>query len=557
MTEAAAAAERRIATIFRSWDRAGDGRISADGLRAVLLRLGVSEDHVQAIFTAADANRDGWIDYNEFLAWICGSDAHVVDVRDRLENPKVLAAVGVDGSTAPWRTAVVGGITDQELAELRAATRFLSKPTPVVRRAFEALYLILNVARNPSPTKAPSWQQVQRTLQDQELGERLRRFNLDALRAAPDLTAYLVQQYFGPGGASPPTTLANGAEVLTLRRVQRASRSAALLFQWSCRELINVGALLPPPGDGPPGPPEPPEPEPPEPEPPEPEPDPAELARQRRDREAPELSGDLAELPSRDEMVEPHQVLFQLMTGAKAEAAALVDVFKSQGPCDRCDGPHHALDCPHFGPHKGHKAWTPRSRGREDHTDAWVNLDKGQGDEARGPAEIVVSGRQVRQPGDGTCLYHSMSYGLRGAGLAGPEFTGHDLRRELADWCQANADEMVSGSSFREYIWWDHKLTVEAYCKRMREGGSLVWGGAIEIAACTRMYNVNVHVFVPENDTRAHASDKPDTESFRRIAAFGEAGERPTVAVTYMLRCHYDALVVESGAPASSPPSSS
>merc|ERR1711939_44569 len=144
------------------------------------------------------------------------------------------------------------------------------------------------------------------------------------------------------------------------------------------------------------------------------------------------------------------------------------------------------------------------------------------------------------------CLYHSMAFGLRRAALIDADgFTGHDLRGELADWCEARADDEVSGNTIREYIWWDHGLTVESYCEKMRTGGALVWGGAIEIVACTRMYDVNVHVYVPANDDRSHASDKPVAEMFRRIATFGIDGSRPTVAVTYMLRCHYDALLIE------------
>jgi len=367
-------------------------------------------------------------------------------------------------------------------------------------------------------------------LQDLELGDRLRSFEIERLRAAPELTAYLVQQYFGPGGAEPPKRLANGNETLTLGRVRRASRTAALIFQWSCKELIDIGALLPQP----------------ETEVPEPETELEERAvdseELQRNREPPTLSGALASLPSRNELVEPHQVLFQLMTGAAAEASSLAAAFKCQGPCDRCDGAHHALDCPHFGPHKGHKAWTPRSRGREDHQDAWANLDTGQADEASAPAEVVIRGKQVRQPGDGTCLYHSMAFGLRRAGLVDAGFTGHDLRREIADWCEANADEVVSDSTFRDYIWWDHHLTVEAYCKKMRDGGSAVWGGAIEIAACTRMHEVNVQVYVPESDDRTPTHEANGLGSFRRIACFGQDDAKPTLAVTYMLRCHYDAL---------------
>lgn len=525
-------AEQKIAEIFRAWDVSGTGAISEAHLGAVLLKLGVAENHIQTIFTAADLNKDGFIDYSEFVAWICGSSAHVTDVRERLENPRVLSAVGVSSDDPPSRLSVDGGISEQELSDLRAQTRYLVKPTPIVRRTFEAIFLILNVTREPSPKKAPPWSKVQKMLQDPDLGDRLRSFGLEALRSAPGLTGYLIQNYFGPGGEAAPAKLTNGDEPLTLRRVKRASKSAALIFKWSCKELIGIGALLPPPEDsdedeGPENPPTA----------ASPEPDPEELARQQRNEEAPALIGDLATLPSRDTIKEPHQVLFQLMTGSSAEASSLAEAFKSTGPCDRCDGAHHALDCPHFGPHKGHKAWTPRSRGREDHRDAWANLDKvDEGDAAdKDSLDLIVRGRWVRQPGDGSCLYHSLSYGLRKLGRADAQFNGHSLRKELADWCKANSDCTVAGSTFREYIWWDHKLTVCDYCTKMHDGGAVVWGGAIEIAACRKLYGVQVHIYSPEGD------------GYRRIAAFGEESTAPTVAVIYVLQCHYDALEISGG----------
>jgi len=240
-------------------------------------------------------------------------------------------------------------------------------------------------------------------------------------------------------------------------------------------------------------------------------------------------------------MVEPHQVLLELLAGRAMEATELAKKLGSNGPCDRCDGTHHALECPHFRPHKGHKAWTPRSRGREDHEDAWANLDGASHEEAT-HGDTLVSGTQIRQPGDGTCLYHSMAFGLKRAGMAEADFVGPALRAQIADYLEAHADDPVSGSAFRDYIWWDHGLTVEAYCQKMRKDG--VWGGAIEIAACTRMHGVNVHIYVPAQDDRAHAPDKQKVESFRRIAAFGEDQDKPTVTITYMLRCHYDALEI-------------
>jgi hypothetical protein len=58
------------------------------------------------------------------------------------------------------------------------------------------------------------------------------------------------------------------------------------------------------------------------------------------------------------------------------------------------------------------------------------------------------------------------------------------------------------------------------------------WGGGIEMAALTRMKNVNVHVY-----------EKCD-EGFRRISNFDSPNATKTISVLYKGRMHYEGLVV-------------
>ena len=78
--------------------------------------------------------------------------------------------------------------------------------------------------------------------------------------------------------------------------------------------------------------------------------------------------------------------------------------------CDRCDGKHETARCPHF------------KKERDKHRDA----QKGKGPEMGAPGGnfVLRRARVVPQPGDGSCLFHSMSYGL-GSGSAS------SLRREI------------------------------------------------------------------------------------------------------------------------------
>lgn len=61
-----------IAAKFREWDQNGDGVVSADELLRIFSSLdpSITSDTVNIMLNAADANKDGRIQYEEFLAWI-------------------------------------------------------------------------------------------------------------------------------------------------------------------------------------------------------------------------------------------------------------------------------------------------------------------------------------------------------------------------------------------------------------------------------------------------------------------------------------------------------
>merc|ERR1719401_634833 len=68
--------------------------------------------------------------------------------------------------------------------------------------------------------------------------------------------------------------------------------------------------------------------------------------------------------------------------------------------CDKCDGPHATAACPHF------------KKAREDHKDAWANYGnkKPQLGQDKGVKFVLRRGREVAQPGDGSCLFHSLCF---------------------------------------------------------------------------------------------------------------------------------------------------
>lgn len=67
--------------------------------------------------------------------------------------------------------------------------------------------------------------------------------------------------------------------------------------------------------------------------------------------------------------------------------------------CDKCDGKHETSQCPHYKTKRG------------SHPDEQKNFYLKLGGVSSLPGQTLRSARVVRQPGDGSCLFHSMSHG--------------------------------------------------------------------------------------------------------------------------------------------------
>lgn len=186
-----------------------------------------------------------------------------------------------------------------------------------------------------------------------------------------------------------------------------------------------------------------------------------------------------------------------------------------QETCDKCDGKHPTDKCPHF------------KKTRDNHKDAWQNYGQ-KNPLSMGRASqrfILRDGRVVRQPGDGSCLFHSLCFGLRNGVQA------QGLRRELMTWMSRNQRVEIAGDTMEEWIKWDARSTVTQYTRRMSVSG---WGGGIEMAACSIMYNINVHVY----ECRRQGE-------FERISCFDAPKKTgKTIHVLYKGGMHFDAIAV-------------
>jgi len=201
----------------------------------------------------------------------------------------------------------------------------------------------------------------------------------------------------------------------------------------------------------------------------------------------------------------------------QSPAQASTPVAQEKLCCDKCDGPHETDKCPHF------------KKARDKHADAWSGKGKAQKlEDADGEGAPIIRSSEARvypQPGDGSCLFHSLSYGLGGSSSA------NSLRSDICGYIAKNPGMTIADTAIEDWIRYDSDSneTVAQYARRMAGD---TWGGGIEMAALTKMKNVNVHVY-----EKCH-------QGYRRISAFDNPNARKTICVLYQGRNHYDAMVV-------------
>lgn len=191
------------------------------------------------------------------------------------------------------------------------------------------------------------------------------------------------------------------------------------------------------------------------------------------------------------------------------DAAKSASVSATAKPlcCDKCDGKHETDNCPYY------------KKQREDHPDA--KAGRNIGGTSLLPGSYLYTARVIRQPGDGSCLFHSMSYGLGGG------YSATRLRSEICSFIQANPNLLISETPLKDWVKWDSGSSVTEYSRKMSRGS---WGGGIEMACLSQMKQVNVHVY------------ERSGIGYKRISAFDcakDAESRPVIKVLYCGGIHY------------------
>eukprot|EP01036_Dinobryon_divergens_P028311 gene28311-37242_t len=174
-----------------------------------------------------------------------------------------------------------------------------------------------------------------------------------------------------------------------------------------------------------------------------------------------------------------------------------------------CDGKHETDDCPYY------------KKKREDHPDAQRNGTHKLGGTSLLPGGLIMRAKVMRQPGDGSCLFHSMSYGL-GSGI-----NASRLRSEICTFIQNNPELKISDTPLKDWVRWDSGSSVSEYARTMSRGS---WGGGIEMACLSQLKGCNVHVY------------ERSALGFKRISAFDHPDNpqsKPVVRVLYCGGIHY------------------
>mmetsp|Transcript_28748 Transcript_28748/g.27539 ORF Transcript_28748/g.27539 Transcript_28748/m.27539 type:complete len:368 (+) Transcript_28748:205-1308(+) len=182
--------------------------------------------------------------------------------------------------------------------------------------------------------------------------------------------------------------------------------------------------------------------------------------------------------------------------------------------CDKCDGRHETSVCPYY------------KKIRDVHIDAQKNGWKLLGHSSNLPGALLRTAKIVPQPGDGSCLFHSMSYGIRDKSSA------TSLRRDICSYIQQHPLTPICDTPLSDWVDWDSGTSCSDYARKMSYGA---WGGGIEMACMSRLKDCNVHVY-----------ESLRSGGFKRISAFDNPIDpqlKRNVRVLYRGGVHYDALV--------------
>ena len=103
---------------------------------------------------------------------------------------------------------------------------------------------------------------------------------------------------------------------------------------------------------------------------------------------------------------------------------------------------------------------------------------------------VLHHAQLLRQPSDGSCLFHSLCCGLHDdkSAVERRQAAGR-LRRELANYISTNPHVEIAGTTLAEWVRWDSSCNCQDYANWIGESG---WGGGIEMAVCSKLRTTSI-----------------------------------------------------------------
>ena len=154
--------------------------------------------------------------------------------------------------------------------------------------------------------------------------------------------------------------------------------------------------------------------------------------------------------------------------------------------------------------------------------------------------------RVVRQRGDNSCLFHSLSFCLTYAGIVAcidedndiSGVSGLRLREQICSYIRDNEDVVISISpdeqrTLSEAVGMEG-YTCLSYCAKMRN--VMEWGSVIEISTVAEMFLIGIRVYVPVSRKRYFTL----LGTYRCLGFNSESRE---ICLLYTGYNHYDSLV--------------
>jgi len=145
---------------------------------------------------------------------------------------------------------------------------------------------------------------------------------------------------------------------------------------------------------------------------------------------------------------------------------------------------------------------------------------------------VLREAKLIKQPADRSCLFRSLNLGLcrEEDGLPSTPYDGaEELRHELARFIVQHSQLEISGDTLEEWVRRGAVMSCVGYANRLVECGV---GGRLEMAVCSLLKKVNVHVY-----------EQIECGEYQRIRCFDNPEARKTVHVLHQGGTHHDALI--------------